>query len=70
MNSKLAGLRLAALIAIACTSSTVLADDLWKYYEVRLSWSAPTQNADGTPLTDLQGYYIYAGDAPDAMIPM
>ncbi len=26
-----------------------------------LSWSAPTQNADNTPLTDLAGYNIYYG---------
>jgi hypothetical protein len=70
MNSKLARLRLAALVAIACTASTVRADNVWKYYEVTLSWSVPTQNIDGSPLIDLQGYYIYAGDAPDAMIPM
>jgi len=26
-----------------------------------LNWQPPTQNADGTPLTDLAGYYIYVG---------
>ncbi len=26
-----------------------------------LSWSAPTQNEDGSPLTDLAGYRIYYG---------
>jgi hypothetical protein len=26
-----------------------------------VSWSAPTQNADGSPLTDLAGYHIYYG---------
>jgi len=26
-----------------------------------LSWAAPTQNSDGTPLTDLAGYKIYFG---------
>lgn len=31
--------------------------------EVTLSWSAPTQNADGSPLTDLAGYKIYYGTA-------
>ncbi|HZD53113.1 MAG TPA: fibronectin type III domain-containing protein [Woeseiaceae bacterium] len=31
---------------------------------VTLSWSAPTQNSDGTPLTDLAGYRIYYGTAP------
>ena len=28
---------------------------------VTLSWSAPTQNADGSPLNDLAGYRIYYG---------
>ena len=28
-----------------------------------LSWTAPTQNEDGTPLTDLAGYKIYYGKA-------
>ena len=26
-----------------------------------LSWTAPTQNTDGSPLTDLDGYKIYYG---------
>lgn len=26
-----------------------------------LSWTAPTQNTDGTPVTDLAGYHIYFG---------
>lgn len=29
--------------------------------DVRLSWTAPTQNTDGTPLTDLAGYKVYWG---------
>jgi hypothetical protein len=29
--------------------------------EVSLSWAAPTQNTDGSLLTDLAGYYIYYG---------
>lgn len=28
---------------------------------VTLSWSAPTQNVDGTPLTDLSGFRVYYG---------
>lgn len=27
-----------------------------------LNWAAPTQNADGSTLTDLAGYYIYYGE--------
>jgi hypothetical protein len=29
-----------------------------------LSWDAPTQNADGTPLLNLQGYRIHYGTTP------
>ena len=29
-----------------------------------LSWTAPTLNEDGTPLTDLAGFRIYWGNAP------
>jgi hypothetical protein len=29
-----------------------------------LSWTAPTENADGSPLTDLAGYKIYWGTSP------
>ena len=32
---------------------------------VTLTWQPPTQNADGTPLTDLAGYNIYVGMTPD-----
>jgi hypothetical protein len=28
---------------------------------VNLSWAAPTQNTDGSVLTDLAGYYLYYG---------
>ena len=31
---------------------------------VTLSWTAPTQNKDGSPLTDLAGYRIYWGTTP------
>ena len=33
--------------------------------EAALSWSAPTQNADGSPLTDLAGYRVYHGTSAD-----
>lgn len=32
-----------------------------------LSWSAPTQNTDGSALTDLAGYRVYHGTSPDAL---
>lgn len=31
---------------------------------VTLSWAAPTENEDGTPLTDLDGYRLYWGTTP------
>jgi hypothetical protein len=32
-----------------------------------LSWTAPTQNTDGSALTDLAGYRVYHGTSPDAL---
>ena len=32
-----------------------------------LSWAAPTQNTNGTPLTNLAGYRIYYGTSQTAM---
>jgi Putative Ig domain len=32
-----------------------------------LSWTAPTQNTDGTPVTDLAGYHIYFGTSVGAL---
>ena len=34
---------------------------------VTLSWSAPTENTNGTALTNLAGYVIYYGTSPSAM---
>jgi hypothetical protein len=34
-------------------------------YDTTLTWTAPTQNTDGTPLTDLAGYNVYYGVNPD-----
>jgi hypothetical protein len=33
----------------------------------RLSWTAPTENADGTALTDLAGFKVYWGSAVDEL---
>ena len=30
-----------------------------------MSWSVPTQNVDGTPLTDLSGYRVIYGTSPN-----
>ncbi|MGI9220570.1 MAG: putative Ig domain-containing protein [Woeseiaceae bacterium] len=29
---------------------------------ITLNWAPPTENSDGTPLTDLAGYFIYVGE--------
>jgi hypothetical protein len=34
---------------------------------VTLSWVAPTDNTNGTPLTDLAGYHIHYGTTPDSL---
>jgi hypothetical protein len=70
MNSKPARLPLAVLMGIACISSAALADDTSTYRTFTLTWTPPSENEDGTPLTDLQGYYIYVGDTPDALLPL
>jgi hypothetical protein len=67
MRSKIAWLRLAALVGIACTFSTAFAADSYRTFT--LTWNSPTQNEDGSPLTDLQGYYIYVGQSPEALLP-
>jgi hypothetical protein len=32
---------------------------------VTLGWVAPTENSNGSPITDLAGYKIHYGTAPD-----
>ena len=34
---------------------------------VTLSWIPPTDNTNGTPITDLAGYHIHFGTAPDSL---
>src|SRR5262245_33293058 len=68
MSVKSARLRIAALVAIACASSSARAEILSNTFT--LSWDPPTQNDDGTPLEDLLGYYVYGGDSPDALLPL
>ena len=34
---------------------------------VTLNWEAPTENTDGTPLTDLAGYYVWYGTSSISM---
>ena len=70
MKLKVLRLRAAALGGFACLISSAFADTASVSYEVRtLSWAAPAANADGSPLTDLAGYYIYTGNSPDSLVP-
>jgi hypothetical protein len=49
------GIGLAAIMLFAAGGAAAV--------DVRLAWSPPTHNIDGTPLTDLAGYKLYYGDA-------
>jgi hypothetical protein len=68
MNAKFARLLLAAVFGIACAFSPVFAADSPGTFT--LAWTTPWQNEDGSPLTDLQGFYVYVGLTPDALQPM
>jgi hypothetical protein len=68
MRSKVARLRLAALAGIACMFPAAFAADAYRTFT--LTWDSPTENEDGSPLTDLQGYYVYVGQSPEALLPM
>ena len=54
------GLASSALPAFAITVTPAVSS-------VTLSWSAPTQNTNGTSLMDLAGYHVYYGTSPAAM---
>ncbi len=47
-----------ACVLVLCLAASSSAGSL------NLSWSAPTTNADGTPLTSLAGYRVYYGTTP------
>jgi hypothetical protein len=70
MKSKFARLRLAVFVSLACIFSTQFADGAVSYRIFRLTWAAPTENEDGSPLEDLQGYYIYSGPSPETLVPL
>ena len=47
--------------------SSAPADPQTKNRSLTLSWEAPTENSDGTPLLNLRGYRIYYGNVPSAL---
>jgi hypothetical protein len=69
MKFKFSRLPRAAVACLACLSSTVYADTPAALQSWVLNWEAPTSNDDGSPLTDLIGYYVYVGRSPDALVP-
>ncbi len=58
---------LAALAALGLASSPAYAQ---KFVGVTAHWTIPTTNTDGSPLTDLAGFYIYYGTSPSALTHM
>lgn len=50
----IAGLAAIVIVATGCAVAR----------SASLSWLPPTQNTDGSPLTDLAGYKIYWGQSP------
>jgi hypothetical protein len=60
---------LAAAASFACVISPTFADSMLNLDICILSWAPPMANDDGSPLSDLAGYYIYTGSSPDTLIP-
>lgn len=52
------------LAAITSTKSYVIACSWPGQDKFTVSWTPPTQNDDGTPLTDLKGYDVYYANSP------
>lgn len=50
-------------LALALILVLGLTTPLFAAGQAILSWTAPTTNSDGTPLTDLGGYKVYQGTA-------
>src|SRR3954471_14329898 len=70
MTSKIPRLCRAAFYCSAVLAASALAYSALAQTAFRLiSWAAPATNEDGSPLTDLMGYYIYTGDSPESLIP-
>jgi hypothetical protein len=56
-----------AAASLAAFSISVTANSASSTGAADLSWTPPTQNTDGTPLTDLAGYTIYYGTDQGAL---
>ena len=58
-NRLIASVALAGLFYLGCIAAAVAQQP--PTLDVTLTWNPPTQNTDGTPLTDLAGYKVYWG---------
>lgn len=58
--------RLARLIVVLAVGAAVTGPAGVEAASLQVSWTAPTTNANGTPLQDLGGYRIYLGTAQPA----
>jgi hypothetical protein len=47
--------------AITVVATTAVASPTSKTGSAKVTWVAPTENSNGTALTDLAGYYVYYG---------
>jgi hypothetical protein len=61
------GFRIAAILSLAATlhaCERVSTSDS----DATLIWRVPMEHIDGSPISDLAGYYIYYGDTPTALM--
>ena len=69
MKFKVSRLRRAAFFCLTFVLASAFAQTADLPFDIRiLSWAPPQANEDGSPLTDLAGYYIYTGDSPDTLV--
>ncbi len=70
MSWKFVRLRRAAWMLFLCACPAAFGDITAAYQPFTLTWTPPVENEDGSPLTDLLGYYVYVGDSPEGMLPV
>ncbi len=68
MKDKFVRLLGAAVVSSACLIATASADIQPMELHI-VSWEAPAANEDGSPLTNLAGYYVYMGSSPEMLVP-
>lgn len=69
MKFKFSRLSCAAGVALYWMVSSAFADTPLPLAKYVIVWDTPNTNEDGSPLTDLAGYYIYMGNSPETLVP-